>query len=354
MKRIKSPIFILSIALMFMFLVGCNSNSSSNGNTTTGDTSKPGSSVLRVGMITGEGGLGDKSFNDAAYEGLLKSKENLDIEFQVLEPKQESEYESFLSRLSQSSDLVICVGYKLKDALSKVSVQNPSVKYVLIDDVLEGSNIHNLTFKEEEGSFLAGVMAGVMTETNKIGFMGGTDTPLIEKFESGFVAGVKSVNPEAGALLENGNTVSYVGGFSDISKGYEIAKSMYNNGIDIIYHAAGGAGIGLFRAASESGNYAIGVDSDQAVSLPEYSDVILTSVVKNLRDSVYNVLSNTINGGFISGTSSLGIDGDNVYLADGKITQEALDRVNEFKTRIIDGTLKVPSTIEELSQFVVN
>ncbi len=357
MKKSKISALFLSCAVMFMSLVGCGSTSSGSDNSSSQNSGQAQETTkLRVGMVTDEGGLGDKSFNDAAYEGLKKVEKDLGFEITVLEPKQTSDYKSYMDRLSKNSDLVLGVGYKLKDTVAEVSKQNPDIKYVLVDDVVEGDNVYNLTFKEEEGSFLAGVLAGLTTKTNKIGFIGGTETPLIKKFEAGFIAGVKSVNPEAGKLLEDGTTVRYAGTFSDTARGYEIAKSLYSDGVDIIYHAAGGVGIGMFRAAQETGNYGIGVDQDQALSLPEYSDVILTSVVKNLKDGVYNIVEGISAGTYEPGTTELGLEENGIYLAPiskEKVSQEILDKVEEYKNKIINGEIVVPATIEELKVFTV-
>lgn len=357
MKKSKISALFLSCAVMFMSLVGCGSTSSESGNSSSQNGGQVQETTkLRVGMVTDEGGLGDKSFNDAAYEGLQKVEKDLGFEVTVLEPKQTSDYQAYMDRVSKNSDLVLGIGYKLKDTVDSVSKQNPDIKYVLVDDIVEGDNVYNLTFKEEEGSFLAGVLAGLTTKTNKVGFIGGTETPLIKKFESGFIAGVKSVNPEAGQLLEEGKTVRYAGTFSDTARGYEIAKSLYSDGVDIIYHAAGGVGIGMFRAAKETGNYGIGVDQDQALSLPEYSDVILTSVVKNLQEGVYNVVEGISTGSYEPGTTELGLKENGIYLAPiskEKVSQEILDKVEEYKNKIINGEIVVPATIEELKNFTV-
>lgn len=354
MNKFKISSIFVSCALMFTSLVGCASSSSQGNNSSSNANNVQNASMYKVGMVTDEGGLGDKSFNSATYDGLLKAKEELGVDIQVLEPKQDTDFEAYTQRISKNSNLVIGVGYKLKDAVEKASKQNAGVKYIIIDDEVKGDNVHSLRFKEEEGSFLAGVVAGLMTKTNKIGFIGGYDSPLINKFDSGFAAGVKSVNPEAGKLLEDRVTVRYAGSFVDTAKGYELAKSLYGDGVDIIYHAAGGVGIGMFRAASETNNYGIGVDQDQAVSLPEYANVILTSVVKNLTDGVYDLVKEASEGVFNATTSELGVKENGVYLSEStkdKVPQDILDKVEEFKNKIISGEITVPKTIEELKNF---
>ncbi|MEG2256561.1 MAG: BMP family ABC transporter substrate-binding protein, partial [Cetobacterium sp.] len=191
------------------------------------------------------------------------------------------------------------IGFQLADAVANVAKNNPDANLAIIDSVVEADNVLSVMFKEEEGSFLVGVIAGLTTKTNKVGFIGGKDSDAIQKFEAGFAAGVAAVNPEAAKGLissdgiATGSTVKYADSFGDVNKGYELAKSLYNEGCDVIYHAAGGVGIGLFQATQELRKdgkevWAIGVDMDQAVSLPEFADSILTSMVKRVDDSTYD------------------------------------------------------------------
>lgn len=345
MRNMKVASIFLTCLLTFSTLAGCGSSSTNNVN--------GGEKGFKISMVTDEGGIGDKSFNDATHEGILKAGKELNFTSQVIQPQRDSEFESYLDKASKSSDLVFAVGYKLRNALEKVSKQNMKSKHVLIDDEVSGDNVLNLTFKDEEGSFLAGIVAGLMTKTNKVGFIGGIETTVIERFRSGFIAGVKSVNLEAGKLLEDGVTSRYAGSFSDTAKGYEIGKSLYNDGVDIIYHAAGGVGIGMFRAAQESKKLAIGTDQDQAANLPEYSENILTSVVKNLSDSVYNVIKDFSNGKFEAGTLRLGIKDNGVYLtnSNGKIPQNILEKVEEYKQKIANGEIVVPKNSDEVKNF---
>lgn len=346
MKKSKILSICISCILIALLLSGCGSSKSSEGENNQ-------KTVFKVGMITDEGGLGDKSFNDATYEGLSRAEKEFGFKLQILEPQKDSEFESYLDRVSKVSDLVFGVGYKLKNAIEKISKQNSNLKYVLIDDRVDSDNVLSLNFKEEEGSFLAGVLAGVTTKTNKIGFIGGIENTLIEKFAAGFIAGVKSVNHEAGKLLEDGITLRYAGSFSDTTRGYEISKSLYSSGVDVIYHASGGVGIGIFRAAQETGNYAIGVDQDQSKSLPEYSDVILTSVVKNLNDGVYKIVKDVMENKFTPGVVELGVKENGIYLSDfkDKVSEENLNKIEDYKNKIISGEIIVPKTIDEVKKF---
>lgn len=348
MKKFKILSLLVGFAMVMAVLVGCTSNE---------DLSSDGSSKvegnLKVGMSTDEGGIGDKSFNDAAHRGLQRAEEEFGINLQVLEPQQDSEFIPFTARLAEENDLVIGVGFKLKEAIEEAAKQNPDKNFILIDDHADGINVTNITFEEHEGSFLAGVVAGLMTKNNKVGFIGGIESPLIEKFEVGFIAGVKAVNPEAAAALEDGSMIRYAGSFSDVNKGYELGKSIYNDGADIIFHAAGGVGIGMINAAVETGNYAIGVDSDQAETIPEAKDHIITSMVKNIDQAVYDAVKSTIEVGFHRTDVVLGLgqDGFTIPNTSGLLTQDVLDQVENFRRQIIDGYIVVPSTREEYKEL---
>ncbi|PKK39081.1 Nucleoside ABC transporter, periplasmic nucleoside-binding protein [Clostridiaceae bacterium JG1575] len=248
------------------------------------------------------------------------------------------------------------------NAVKNVSSMFPDKKFMLVDGVVDKPNVKNVLFKEHEGSFLLGVVAGLMTKTNKIGFIGGVESDVIGRFESGFAAGVTSVNPEAGKLLTpqgkapHGEFVSYAGNFSDTAKGKEIAKDMYNRGADIVYHAAGGVGIGLFDAAQEMKKYAMGVDADQAAIIPDKANVILVSMMKRVDVAVYDTVKEYLQGSFKGGMENLGLKEDAVGLSptlhpDLKARKDILDKVEEFKGKIVSGSLVVPGTLEELKKF---
>ena len=210
-----------------------------------------------------------------------------------------------------------------------------------------------------------GVIAGLTTETNKIGFIGGKDSPTINKFEVGFAAGVAAVNPEAakGLISEDGksagSTVKYADSFEDTNKGYELAKSLYNDGCDVIYHAAGGVGLGLFQATKElreegKNVWAIGVDMDQQVSLPDFEDVILTSMMKRVDKATYDAAKSIVDGSFEAGVKVLGIAEGGVGMSDStsKNTDPAvIEKAKEYEEKIKNGDIKVPVTREEAKNF---
>ena len=303
---------------------------------------------FKAAIVTDTAGLGDQSFNDSAKRGLDQAAEELGIETQVYETSQPSDYEPSLAQApGQGSDITFAIGFLMTDALTNVAAQNAEAKYAIIDSVVESDNVASLNFKEEEGSFLVGVVAGLMTESDKVGFIGGLEVPLIKKFEAGYRAGVQTVNPDAQVL------VNYAGDFNDPGKGKEIALSQYADGADVIYHASGGTGLGLFQAAQEKGPgfWAIGVDSDQYDLAPEN---ILTSMMKQVDVAVFETIKDAQAGNFQAGTSIFGLKEGGVGLApttSNNTPQEVIDQANALGERIIAGEFTVPATDEELANF---
>jgi len=303
---------------------------------------------IKIGLSTDEGGKGDKSFNDAAIAGLERIKAEYGIEPQIIESKSADDYEPNLNTLAEDNDLIFGVGFKMADALKAVAQNHSDKKFAIVDSVVDLPNVASYVFKEEEGSFLMGVIAGKMTKTNIVGFLGGIKFELIEKFEAGFRAGVKAVNPNAKVLVQ------YANSFSDVALGYEIAKKMYNDGADVIYHAAGGVGIGLFNAAKEMKKWAIGVDSDQAVLIPDKADVILASMIKRVDTATYTASKAAIEGTFKPGVVVLGLKEDGVGISptiNPAVPQEVIDLANKYKQAIIDGKFTVPTKPAEVDSF---
>ena len=303
---------------------------------------------FKASIVTDTAGLGDQSFNDSAKRGLDQAADELGIETQVYETAQAADYEPNLAQApAQGNDLTFAIGFLMTDALTNASAQNPEERYAIIDSVVESDNVMSLLFKEEEGSFLVGVVAGLVTESNTIGFIGGLEVPLIKKFEAGFRAGVMTVNPDAEVL------VTYAGDFNDPGRGKEIALSQYASGADVIYHASGGTGLGLFQAAEElgEGHWAIGVDSDQYNLAP---DNVLTSMMKQVDTAVFETIKRTEAGNFEAGITVFGLAEGGVGLApttSNNTPQDVIDQAEAFGQRIIDGDFVVPTTEEELAAF---
>ncbi|NMB13424.1 MAG: BMP family ABC transporter substrate-binding protein [Firmicutes bacterium] len=294
-------------------------------------------------MVTDVGGLGDQSFNDAAWRGLCRAEEELGASVGVVESSMMTDYEPNLSNLAESgADLIWAVGFLMTDAVDNIAPLYPDIKFGLIDAVVDHPNVASFTFKDHEASYLAGVFAALWSKTGKIGFIGGMDVPVIERFESGFRAGVKDTNPDAEILI------GYAGNFNDPGKGKELALTQYNQGADIIYHAAGATGLGLIEAAKEVDKFAIGVDSDQTVLDPEH---VVASMLKRVDNAVFTGVKDLIEGQFVATHRELGLAEGGVGLAYSKgieIPASIVEKIAEVEQAIIDGTIVVPGTRAEL------
>lgn len=364
MKRLVA--LVATVAMTATILVGCGNGGNSGSGDTPDNTGKK--SDIVIGLSTDEGGLNDKSFNQTADEGVKRAVEEFGVEYKSLEAKKKEEYEPNLQALvDEGAQLTFAIGYQLADATAKVAENNPDTNFCLIDSVVEADNVLSVTFKEEEGSFLMGVIAGLTTKTNKVGFIGGKDQDTIVKFEAGFAAGVASVNEEAAKGLTStdgssaGTTVKYADSFEDTNKGYELAKSLYNEGCDIIYHAAGGVGLGLFQATQELREdgedvWAIGVDMDQQVALPKFEGVMLSSMMKRVDNATYDAVKSVVDGNFKGEVKVLGIaeGGVGMSASTSKNTDaKVIEKAKEFEEKIKNGDIKVPGTREEVMNFEV-
>lgn len=355
-KRLVAALSAMAVAATV--LAGCAKPAPEPAKPGAGDTTKK----LKVGLVTDQGGANDGSFNEAADRGIKNAVKELGIErLNPIESKQQEQYQPNLKTMSGTADLTVGAGFMMVESMAAIAKQVPDKKFLIIDGVVESPNVASFLFKEHEGSFLAGVMAGKLTKTNKIGFIGGKEGEVIGRFESGFIAGVASVNPEAAKGLmpkdakSHGQFVKYIDDFSDQGKGKEAANMLYSAGADIIFHAAGGAGEGLFKAAQEKKLWAIGVDSDQAVTKPAYKDVILYSMMKKVDVAVLDAIKNLKDDKFPGGkVVNLGVKEGAVGISDTvhpNVTAEAKDLAKKAETEIKDGKIVVPGTLEELLKF---
>lgn len=348
MKKMTS----LSLALLLMFsviLAACGGGDTKEA--TPGEGGTPAADALKVGMVTDVGGVNDNSFNQSAWEGLQKAQTDLGVAVDYQESKSDADYIPNLNRFVKDGyALTWGIGFLMADAIKEVATKNADAKLGIIDSDLGGeipSNVAAVTFKEHEGSFLMGVIAGSMTKTGKVGFVGGVKFALIEKFEYGFKAGVKSVNPNAEVV------VNYVGDFAKPDQGKVVAATMYDSGVDIIYHASGATGDGVFAEAKERGNvWVIGVDRDQSYLAPEQT---LSSMMKRVDVAVFTITEQLKNGSFPGGTATeLGLVDNGVGIAptsDKHVPKDILDLVEQYKQKIISGEIKVPMTEAEFAQF---
>ncbi|MCT4593515.1 MAG: BMP family ABC transporter substrate-binding protein [Anaeromicrobium sp.] len=301
--------------------------------------------ALKIAMVTDVGGVNDKSFNQSAWEGLQKAENELGIKPGYQESKQEADYSSNLELLTDAgNDLVWGIGFLMGSQVEEAAKDYPEQKFAIIDNYYENpsENLLGITFKEQEASFLVGYIAGKMTKTNKVGFIGGMDFSVIHRFDYGFKAGVKHANPEAEILSQ------YAGAFDKPAIGRSIAESMYAKDADIIFHAAGDTGNGMIEVAKEKGKYAIGVDKDQNPDAPEN---VITSAVKRVDNAIYNVAKDLKEGNFKGGTNiTYGLAEGGVDIApssDKLVPKEILDEVAKLKEQIIAGEIKVPASKEE-------
>ncbi len=328
-------------------LSACGSDEGTDEGTDNGDAP---TSDIKVGMAYDVGGRGDQSFNDSAAAGLDQAIDEFGMESQESEAEDgeaESAREERLRTFADAGyDPIIAVGFAYAASIGKVAEEYPDVHFAIIDDSsVEADNVASLVFAEEQGSFLVGAAAALKTETDQIGFVGGVETPLIQKFEAGYVAGAESVNPDIEVDVTYLPQVPDFSGFADPAKGKTAAEGMFDNGADIVYHAAGGSGGGVFEAASESGNWAIGVDSDQYNTAdPSVQDSILTSMLKNVNVAVYEYLSQVNDGDFPSGVTTYDLEVDGVgYSTSGGFVDDIVEQLDELKQQIIDGEISVPT-----------
>ena len=334
----RTLLLLLAIIVVSAAIGGCRSEPDQAGR----------SDGIQVGMVFDIGGKGDKSFNDSAYRGLLLAADELGVTFTEFEPGQDADRETGLRKLAQSGyDLIIGVGFLFSDAIRSVAADYPEAKFACVDyDVRPDEelppNLAGLTFREEEGSFLVGVLAGNFTKTDRIGFIGGMDIPLIHRFEAGYLAGAAYANPRVST------TVAYAGStpqaFADPAKGKELALLQYGRGVDIIYHASGSTGNGVIEAAKETGLYAIGVDSNQNYMAPGR---VLTSMVKRVDNAVYMTVKAVVEGTFEGGVREFGLADNGIGYAVDQYNEALLDEgmialVEEARAAIIAGEISVP------------
>lgn len=313
---------------------------------------------IQVGIVFSEGGLGDLSFNDLAQAGLMRAVEELDIEYGAIEPDSVADFEPSLRRFAERGyDLVIAVGFLQEQEVIQLSQEYPHVKWAHVDVAHQDlENVEGLVFAEHEGSFLVGALAALVTENNNVGFVGGIDSPLINRFEGGFVQGVRYIDEDIEIQR------SYADSFGDPARGREVALSMIDNGADVIYHAAGGTGAGVFEAAEEEGQYAIGVDSNQNYLHPGY---IIASMLKQVDVAVFEAVQAVLEGEFEGGinrmfgveqggvgiTSLTDVEGEREFYEAGQITEEELEMIREMKEEV---TALHADRIEEIRQMIID
>lgn len=305
---------------------------------------------LKIAMVTDVGGVNDQSFNQSAWEGLKRAEKDFGFKVAYKESKQDADYAPNMETLTDAGfDLIWGVGFLMGDAIKSTAQINPDQKYAIIDFAYgpdTPKNVTGIVFQEEQPSFLVGYIAGKMTKTNKVGFVGGIKFPLIEKFEYGYMAGVKMANPNCEVLSQ------YAESFTDAAKGKAIANNMYQKGADIVFHASGGVGDGVIEAAKEKGKWAIGVDKDQNFLAPDF---VLTSAMKRVDNAIYDVVRKLKEGQWKGGeTMVYNLSNDGVGIAPTSkkhVPADILAEVDQLTARIKKGEFAVPSTKAEFDAF---
>lgn len=334
----KKVVVILSVTLLFMFGMYSTALSASH---------------MKVALVIA-GELGDKSFYDSSYQGLLKAEKDLGIYGKVLPCKTDpANYMPQMIAASTNFDMVVVVGYELIDTLKQVAPQFPKVDYIYIDDVVKAGQVTSIVFKQNESSFMAGALAAMLTERKGfpmvnsqkvIGFVGGEDYSVIRDFLIGYEQGAHYIDPSIKILT------GYVGGWDDPATAKEIALDQFHHGADIIFQVAGGSGLGVIDAAKQAHFWAIGVDSPQGYLAPNN---ILTSVVKNVGNAVYDMIKAKLNGTYKRGTiytygianNGVGLSYSSVMLKN--VPANVIQNLIQLRTQIITGKIKVKSYFDK-------
>ena len=344
MKLKKLIALGLATVMSASMLVGCGNSTNSDAPATD-----EGNKVFKVGMITDTGGVNDESFNQSAWKGFqdAQAKYGKDkIEIKYLESKQDADYAPNIDTfVDEEMDLIVGVGFKLEPSITEAAKNYPEQQFALIDAVCEGEqpeNVTSLLFEDNASAYLTGLVAGRMTDTNKVGFIGGMESAVIDKFDYGFRAGVKAANPEAEVMVQ------YANSFTDSALGKTIANQMHSNDVDIIFTCAGAVGIGAIEAAKENGKKAIGVDQDQNALAPEN---VITSAMKNIDIAVLDLLGKIVDGTYKGGeiiVNTLAMDGVGLApTSDKNVPPDVLEYVNGEAEKVKAGEIKIPANKEE-------
>ncbi len=301
------------------------------------------SAEFKVGLVLDRGGKDDKSFNSSAYEGAMRAKRETGVFVKYVEAADDNQFEPSLRSFAQRGfDLIIGIGFAQKEAIKKAALQFPKRHFAIVDAQVDAPNVRCLLFEEHEGAYLIGAIAAITSRTGKIGFVGGMDIPLIRRFEMGYEAGAKKINPAINL------SANYVGisseAWNNPPKGKELALAQYESGADIIFAAAGASGLGVFDAAEEEKKFAIGVDANQNWMKP---GLILTSMLKRVDEAVFTTIVEAKAGKFTGGVKRFGLSNKGIDYAVDQYNEKILTdavrkKAEELKAEIIAGKIQVP------------
>ncbi|MCP3029263.1 BMP family protein [Halobacillus sp. A5] len=301
------------LMILLLAAAGCSSSEADSASADKG---------ISAGLLVTESGLGDDSFSDSAFQGLELARDELNISFDYREPF-DGDFEGHMEDLiEQDHDVIMGLGYDAQASIDALAEEYPDQQFVLIDAVSEFENVTSITFREDEGSYLIGLLAGMKTESDVVGFVGGEKIEVVERFETGFRDGVEEVNEEAEVLVEYAET------FDDDAKGAELTREMADENADYVFHAAGFTGVGVMKEAENLGIYAFGADSDQYFVA---EDAVVSSMMKNVNVALYDVMAQLADGEELEGgLKELGIEEEGVGLAPIRL----IDMSNEEQERI--------------------
>ncbi len=357
----RKQLWLFSLLLAFVLVAAACGDDDDTAETTAADaggtetTAAAPADAADIGLVYDIGGRGDQSFNDSAAAGLDLAVSDLGINPSEASANNDgSNREELLNLQADQSDLVFGIGFLFGDPMLAAATANPDVSFAIVDGFIEDApdNIAMLLFAEEQGSFLVGAAAALKSTTGQLGFIGGVNMELINKFEAGFIAGAEAVNPDIVIKSQYITEPPDFAGFNDPASGKVIAQSMFEGGADVVYHAAGGSGAGLFQAAkefSEAGGtkvWAIGVDSDQYLTAgDDVKDYILTSMLKEVGVSVFDTIKEEVDGMFAGGVKIFDLSVDGVgYSTSGGFVDDIASQLDDFKAQIVAGDIVVPTT----------
>lgn len=352
MRKSKRFTSLAAVAALGLLAAACGDDSKSTTTNAPTDTQAAGattpaaSSDITAGVAFDTGGRGDGTFNDSAGRGLDQAVSELGVKKIELEAAQDADRKTNLELLvEQKANPVIGVGFLFGDSMLPIATANPGTTFGIVDSVVDAPNVRSLVFAENEGSFLVGAAAALKSKTGHIGFIGGQEIDLIKKFEAGYIAGAKAVNPDIVVDSKYLGPAGDNSAWGNVAGAKEIAKGWYEAGADVIYSAAGGSGAGTIQAAVEANAWAIGVDSDQYLTAkPEEQKHILTSMLKRVDVAVFQTIKAVADGDTKGGIIIFDLKVDGVgYATSGGFLDDVKDKLEAFKADIISGKIVVPT-----------
>lgn len=343
MKKFVS--LVLALVLALTLFAGCGNSNKPAEDDNNVEAQEPAGEKVKVALIASSSGLGDRSFNDAAWEGFQKAESELGVEIKVVEPEGVADYQSAASSLANAGyQLIFATGNDWGDTLTEVAAQYPEVYFVGLNVTATGDNVAVAQTADNEIGFMVGALAAMMSQSGTVGFIGGKEVPSQVRFQVGYAEGVAYVNPDAEVLT------TYVGAFNDPTTGKEYALELINQGADVIFHTAGKSGEGMFEAVKENeGVYAIGVDSNQDYIV---EGKVLTTAEKRLGNIAYDMIKKVVDGSFTAGINIYDLANDGVGITDMQYTkdvigEENIAKLDEIKAGIIDGSIVVTDTYDQ-------